>query len=465
MRHFSYPLALALLLSAAGSSAQQLALPDFTKLVEQNAAAVVNIQAVTQAKTKQMSQQELEQLHQGMPDIFRRIFEMPNGQMPEERSGTSVGSGFIISSDGYVLTNNHVVDGADRVTVRMSDRREFDGRVIGRDPDTDVALLKINARGLPVVKLGSSEALKIGEWVVAIGSPFNFDHSVTAGIVSAKGRSFGSDQRYVPFLQTDVPINRGNSGGPLFNLQGEVVGINSQIFSNTGNYIGLSFAIPIEVAQDVAGQLKETGTVSRGLLGVGIEEVTRALAESLGKTRVAGALVTRVEAGGAAEKAGIRVRDVITAFNGKPVVLSADLPPLVGRVKPGTAAQVTVFRGGKERVLTATVTALPKDPQTAQLTPPVKAPETASPLGVQIVDLTAEQRKQAGVSGVLVQRVTGDAARTAGIRPGDVITMIGGQSVKSVAEFSTRAIALKGQKVIDLLVTRGGGSSFLVIEQ
>jgi len=453
------------LLIASSASAQQLALPDFTQLVERNAAAVVNIQAETKAKNTQMSQEDLEQLHQGVPDIFKRIFEMPNGQQPQERSGISVGSGFIISSDGYVLTNNHVVDGASTVTVRLSDRREFDGRVVGVDPDTDVALLKVNARDLPVVKLGSSEALKIGEWVVAIGSPFNFDHSVTAGIVSAKGRSFGADQRYVPFLQTDVPINRGNSGGPLFNLKGEVVGINSQIFSNTGNYIGLSFAIPIEVAQDVAGQLKESGSVSRGLLGVGIEEISRALAETLGMQRVAGALVTRLEPGGAAEKAGIRVRDVITAFNGKAVIVSADLPPLVGRVKPGTAAKVTVFRDGQEQVLTATVTAVPKTAQVARTpTAPVLAP-SAAPLGLQIVDLTPEQAQQIGVGGVLVQRVTGNAVRAAGVQPGDVITMVGGSKVSSVAEFTQRVNALKKQKVLDILVTRGGASSFLVIEQ
>jgi serine protease Do len=452
---------------ATGANAQspQLALPDFTALVERNAAAVVNVQAESSPKNEQLSQQEMEELHQGVPDIFRRIFEMPNGEMPQRRGGTSVGSGFIISSDGYVLTNNHVVDGATKVTIRLSDRREFDGRVVGRDADTDVALLKVEARDLPVVKLGSSEALKIGEWVVAIGSPFNFDHSVTAGIVSAKGRSFGAEQRYVPFIQTDVPINRGNSGGPLFNLKGEVVGINSQIFSNTGNYIGLSFAIPIEVAQDVAGQLKDSGTVTRGLLGVGIEEVTRALSQTLGMKRVAGALVTRVEPGGAADKAGIRVRDVITAFNGKPVIMSADLPPLVGRVKPGTSAQVTIFRGGKEQTLSATVTAVPKTAQNAAPTTPLKQPEIASPLGLQIVDLTPQQRQQAGVSGVLVQRVTGDAARSAGIQPGDVITMLGGETVSSVSEFNARAKALGNQKIIDLLVTRGGASSFLVLER
>ena len=349
-RWYLAPLALVTFATAAVADE----LPDFTALVQQVGPAVVNIQSISTADQQTDDQQ--------MPEIFRRFFgpgQMPRA--PQQGQRVSAGSGFIISSDGYILTNNHVVEGADTVTVRLVDRRELDAKVVGTDPQTDIALLKIDATGLPTVKLGDSTKLKPGQWVVAVGSPFGMDHSVTHGIISALGRGYDRTQQYVPFIQTDVPINPGNSGGPLFNLDGEVVGINSQIFSNTGGYMGMSFAIPIRVAMNTVDQLKATGKVSRGMIGVQIQGVGRADAKALGLPRSGGALVNAVTPGSAAEKAGVKLGDVILSFNGVDVVTSNDLPPMVGLTKPGSKAELGIFRDGKTMTLPVTVGAQPAD--------------------------------------------------------------------------------------------------------
>ena len=324
-------------------------LPDFTQLVEHNAPAVVNVQATHTGDAKSDDSQD-DADDQDVPDILRRFFgpNGPHGNPHFDGQRVSVGSGFIISADGYVLTNNHVVEGADQVVVRLSDRRELDAKVVGTDSEYDIALLKLNAGNLPVVSIGDSSKLRPGQWVVAIGSPFNFDHSVTHGIVSYVGRGFGgADQQYVPFIQTDVPINRGNSGGPLFNLEGQVVGINSQIYSNTGSSVGVSFSIPINIAMNAVEQLKTTGHVARGMIGVKIQTVDRQLAQSLGLPRTGGALVNEVTPNSSASKAGVQVGDVILGYDNHDIVQSSDLPPLVGSTKPGSSADLTVFRDGK----------------------------------------------------------------------------------------------------------------------
>lgn len=449
----------ALMFSNAVSAAE---LPDFTGLVEKNGAAVVNVQAsgnIESAMPDLGNQQEI-------PEIFRHFF----GPVPRPRQGpgarSSLGSGFIISNDGYILTNNHVVDGADEVTVRLSDRRELDAKVIGADPQYDIALLKVEAKDLPAVAIGDSSKLKPGQWVVAIGSPFGFDHSVTAGIVSAIGRSFGpADQQYLKFIQTDVPINRGNSGGPLFNLNGEVVGINSQIFSNTGGYMGVSFAIPIDVAMSAVQQIKSSGHVSRGMIGVQIQNVDRALAQSLGLPRTGGALVNKITPGSAAEKAGVRVGDVILAYDGHDIVASSDLPPLVGLTKPGAKAELSIFRDGKTLTLPIMVGELPQ--VVGELAGGGKGGESLAnnPLGIVVDELTAEQRKQLNLKeeGVLVTRVNGSAARGASLMPGDIILMVGKKSVKSPAEFNAAIKDAQAGDAIMLLVRRNDATTFIAV--
>jgi len=456
---------LALALLSAGAFAQQL--PDFTQLVQKNGPAVVNIQATTTGSDNAQGSQVDPQ---DVPEIFRHFFgpQGPGGGHPRfDGTRVSVGSGFIISSDGYVLTNNHVVDGADQVTVRLSDRRELDAKVIGTDVDSDVALLKVAASGLPTVAIGDSSKLRPGQWVVAIGSPFNFDHSVTHGIVSYVGRGFGgADQQYVPFIQTDVPINRGNSGGPLFNLDGQVVGINSQIVSNTGSSVGISLAIPINIAMNVVEQLKQYGHVSRGMIGVGIQNLDRAMAKSLGLSSAEGALVRDVSPGSAADKAGVQVGDVILAFDGHTIEQSSDLPPLVGNTKPGTKADLKVFRDGKTLVMPVTVGELPQDKtQLASAGGGAKA-KSANALGIVVDDLTAEQRKQLGIKdaqGVVVADVRGPAAQRTPIQPGDVITMVGRKAVKSAAEFNAAVKDVKPGESVMLLMRRGDATQFVAV--
>ena len=444
-------------------------LPDFTELVERSSPAVVNI------STRQTRQRPTMQLPPGleMPDLpedspfnefFRRFFG--EGEM-EDFNAQSLGSGLIISSDGDVLTNNHVVANADEVIVRLSDRREFVAKVLGTDERSDVALLRIDATDLPVARIGSSRELKVGEWVLAIGSPFGFEHSVTAGIVSAKGRSLPRES-YVPFIQTDVAINPGNSGGPLYNLDGEVVGINSQIFSRTGGFMGLSFAIPIDVAIDVAAQLKADGRVSRGWLGVLIQDVTRELAESFGMAKPEGALIARVLEGSPVAKAGMEVGDIVLRFDGKPVDHSADLPPIVGRTRVGTSVPVEILRGGKSRTLTVVTAELPEEEQLQLGAAPADEPGTASTdrLGIKVRELDAEQREQLeiGGHGVLVEKVKDGPARLAGIRDGDVLLMLNNEKVNDVDAFRRVVKALPAGKAVSVLVQRQGNPIFLALK-
>ncbi|HEX5124884.1 MAG TPA: DegQ family serine endoprotease [Rhodanobacteraceae bacterium] len=458
------PLLLVLLsASALLSNAVAADLPDFTGLVEKYGPAVVNVQATGNPDESDNGDD------QDVPEIFKRFFG-PNAPVPRPRGGSgqrvSMGSGFIISADGYVLTNNHVVDGADNVTVSLSDRRVLDAKVVGTDAQYDIALLKVTATNLPVVSLGDSKIVKAGQWVVAIGSPFGFDHSVTAGIVSAVGRQFGGiDQQYVPFIQTDVPINRGNSGGPLFNLNGQVVGINSQIFSNTGGFMGVSFAIPIDIALNAVEQIKTTGHVSRGMIGVQIQNVDRENAKALGLPRIGGALVNKVTPGSSADKAGVQVGDVILSFAGRDIATSADLPPLVGSTKPGTKADLVVSRDGKDMTLPVTVGELPAEKAVqASLTNAEVAPANA--LGVVVDDITADQRKQIGLDtpdGVVVTKITGAAARRAALAPGDVILMVGRKPVKSVGEFNAAVKGVKPGDSVMLLVRREDATSFIAV--
>lgn len=450
--------------AVATSPAGAADLPDFVSLVERNGPAVVNVQATVSPQAASRNQAP-DFDDQDVPDIFRRFFgpgPMPRGPQGGERR--SAGSGFIISADGYVLTNNHVVGDADQVIVRLSDRRELEARVIGTDEQTDIALLKIEASGLPVVSIGDSGKLKPGQWVVAVGSPFGMDHSVTHGIVSALGRGYDRSQQYVPFIQTDVPINPGNSGGPLFNLDGEVVGINSQIFSNTGGYMGVSFAIPMSVAMNTVGQLKEKGHVSRGMIGVQIQNVDRDMARSLGLPRSGGALVNSLTAGSAAEKAGVKVGDVILAFNGRELVSSSDLPPMVGLTPPGTKAELSIFRDGKTLTLPVTVAELPRDAAAAAASASPRA-QASNPLGIVVDDLTAEQRQQLDLKdeGVVVTRITGAAARRAALRQGDIVLRVGRTPVKSAAAFQAAVKDLKPGDSVMLLVRRSDVTSFIAL--
>ncbi len=457
---------LALLLSVSWAQARP-ALPDFTELVEQNAPGVVNISTTTQktAAHKLPPGIEMPELPEDHPlgDLLRRFFGERGDDEPERFSSRSLGSGFILSSDGYVVTNHHVVKDADEIIVRLSDRRELKAQVIGTDPRSDVALVKIEAQDLPVLKIGSSEGLKPGEWVLAIGSPFGFEHSVTAGIVSAKGRSLPSEN-YVPFIQTDVAINPGNSGGPLFNLDGQVVGINSQIYSRTGGFMGLSFAIPIEVAMDVVDQLKTKGYVSRGWLGVYIQEVTRELAESFGMKRPSGALVANVLPDSPAEKAGIRVGDVIVSFDGKTVPESGALPPMVGRTQVGKQVAVQVMREGRLKTLALELGELPEeDSPILARREPHKAKDLV--LGIEVEPLSPEQREELGIEsgGLLVTKVHEGPAKEAGIREGDVLKMVNNAAITDVEQFKDVVKGLPKDKFASVLVQREQGPAFIAI--
>lgn len=445
-------------------------LPDFTGLVEAASPAVVNISTRQKVPQRAMAAdgQQMPNL-EGLPPQFREFFERSIPQQPRnpggrQREAQSLGSGFIISADGYVLTNNHVVADADEIIVRLSDRSELEAKLIGADPRTDVALLKVEGKGLPILKLGKSDDLKVGEWVLAIGSPFGFDHSATAGIVSAKGRSLPNES-YVPFIQTDVAINPGNSGGPLFNLNGEVVGINSQIFTRSGGFMGLSFAIPIDVAMDVAAQLKSAGKVSRGWLGVVIQEVNKDLAESFGLEKPAGALVAQVLQDGPAAKGGLQVGDVILSLNGQPIVMSADLPHLVGALKAGDKAELDVVREGERKVLAMTVGALPDDDEALVASAAPGKGVSSNRLGVAVVELTAEQKKTLDVtSGVLVKGVQDGPAALMGVRPGDVITHLNNQAIDTSKTFAAIAKALPKDRSVSMRVLRGGRASFITFK-
>lgn len=443
----------------------EMTIPDFSTLVERNATAVVNI-AVTSGKQPTV-------VSRGFPDQddednpfapFFRQFPMPPA--PHGGKGMPVqglGSGFIISTDGYLITNHHVVDGAEKITVKLNDKREFPAKVIGSDPQSDIALLKINATDLPTVSFGDVDHLRVGQWVFAIGAPFGLERTATKGIVSALGRSLPNDT-YVPFIQTDVPINPGNSGGPLFDLNGKVVGVNSQIFSRSGGYMGLSFAIPANVAMDVVTQLKADGRVTRGWMGVTLQEVTQDLARSFNLEQPHGALVADVSADGPAAKAGLKTGDIIVAYAGKPVNDSADLPPLVGSSKPGASRALTVIRDGKEREITVTLGQLPdknKDKDELALN---GVPDDGSPrLNVVVADLPAGQGGR-GEGGVQVQQVGPGPAAEAGVQPGDILVSLNNQRIQDAAHLRQLVKELPLDKRVPLLVKRDQGALYLAVE-
>jgi len=465
-------LVFAVLVSALWS--QQVAarsLPDFTELVEENSSAVVNISTTSEPTGRRSRFQGLpfdeEQLDQ-LPPFLQDFFRGPNspfggapGGKPQTRS---MGSGFIVSKDGYVLTNNHVVEGADEVMVRLNDRREFVATIVGTDPRSDMAVLKIeNADDLPVVQVGSSEELKVGEWVFAIGSPFGFDYTVTAGIVSALGRSLPSEN-YVPFIQTDVAINPGNSGGPLFNLDGEVIGINSQIYTRSGGFMGVSFAIPIDDAMSVFRQLRDEGSVARGWLGVLIQEVNRDLAETFGLKRPRGALIAEVMVNSPAQAGGLQPGDIVLEYNGEEIELSSDLPPKVGRTPVGESARLTVLRGGDEIELDVEIGELPEDGRTSRSKPRGQMDGNAGALGLTVEPLTPENARAAGVeSGVLVTSVERGPALKAGIRTRDIITEINRKPVGSLKAFRAVVEGLSDGQAVSVRVVRQGRPIYLVM--
>ncbi len=457
---FVYLVSLGAALPAAAS-----ALPDFTALVARQGAAVVNI-STTQAQGENRAPFPGMDEDDPMFDFFRRFVPRhPPGAPRLGPENRSLGSGFIISADGYILTNAHVVEEADEILVRLADKREFRARVIGADPRSDIALIKIDAEGLPRVALGDPAQLKVGEWVVAIGSPFGFEQTVTAGIVSAKERAL-PDENFVPFIQTDVAINPGNSGGPLFNLKGEVVGINSQIYSRTGGFMGLSFSIPIDVAMDVQQQLRSTGRVLRGRIGVAIQEVSRDLADSFGLPRAEGALVSAVEAGGPAARAGVAQGDVIVRFDGRLVDKSSDLPRIVAATRPGAQASMQVYRDGAPRDI-ALIVGEWQDPARARERADAKAAPVLNRLGLALAVPTPAQRRELGAErGLIVERVQGAAAR-AEIQAGDAVLAIvtGGRqmSLRTVDEFKRVVDGLKEGQQVTLLVGRGGATSYVAL--
>ncbi|MCB2264048.1 MAG: DegQ family serine endoprotease [Candidatus Thiosymbion ectosymbiont of Robbea hypermnestra] len=443
-------------------------LPEFSELVETYGPSVVNIgtkHKKSRRGTRKFHGFSIPDLPGDNPlqELFRHFFG-EEGLLPrdEDEQSRSLGSGFFISSDGYLLTNFHVVEGADEIIVRTSDRREFLAKLVGTDKRSDIALLKVEAQDLPPVEIGTAKDLRVGEWVLAIGSPFGFDHSATAGIVSAKGRSLPSEN-YIPFIQTDVAINPGNSGGPLFDLNGKVVGVNSQIYSRTGGFMGLSFAIPIDVAMNVVEQLKATGRVSRGWLGVRIQAVTQELAETFGMDQPRGALVAQLFSDSPAEKADLRVGDVIVRFNGKAVPTHNALPPLVGATRVDEPARLEVLRGGRIQELTVVIGELPDE---GELVADAKSQSTsANSIGLVVGDLNAEQRDQLGLpqGGVIVQEIKPGAAERAGIGPGDVILRFDNQPVESAARFRELLEEVEPGRSVAVLIQRGDGRLFYAV--
>jgi serine protease Do len=471
LNYTRYLYAFAAVLVLTGQVQAREGLPDFTDLVKKSTPVVVNISTTQKVSRGGIGGlppgMEIPELPEGSPfgELFRHFFGEDGNGRSRDYEARSLGSGVIISGDGYILTNYHVIKDAEEIIVRLDDRRELVAEMVGGDERSDIALLKIEASDLPVAKLGESEELMVGEWVLAIGSPFGFEHSATAGIVSAKGRAL-PNENYVPFIQTDVAINPGNSGGPLFNLDGEVVGINSQIYSRTGGYMGLSFAVPIEVAMDVADQLKSKGRVSRGWLGVLIQDVTRELAESFGMKRPMGALVSKVLPDSPAARAGVEVGDVIVSFAGREIVSSAKLPPIVGSTPIGKAVEMKVIREGKHKTLRVTLGELPEEEELQAVTP--GQPEASSTkLGVTVGDLTDSQRKQLGIEngGVIVESVDeGSTAQSGGIREGDVFIMFDNTRIKNAQHFTELVEKAPAGTMVPLLVQREGGPIFLAVK-
>lgn len=450
-------------------------LPDFTVLAEEQGPAVVNISITTISKSRGRGGMPFPGFPQDdrLKDFFERfgIPGMPGmpapgqGQgQPREHKSQSLGSGFIISQDGYILTNAHVIRTADEVIVKLSDQREFKAKIIGSDKRTDVALIKIDAKNLPTVKIGNPENLKVGEWVAAIGSPFGLENTMTAGIVSAKGRAL-PQENYVPFIQTDVAINPGNSGGPLFNLKGEVVGINSQIYSRSGGSMGLSFSIPINVAIDVSNQLKTNGKITRGWLGVAIQELTKELAESFGMKDAKGALIAGVEKDGPADKGGLLAGDVITKFDNQAIQSSSDLPRVVGNTKPNKVVPVEIFRKGKRKNLRFAIGTMPTDDNDVVASnKPTEKESKANKVGLTLRELTPQEKKRLkGKNGLLVVESTGDAA-TAGIRRGDVILGLNNNETQSVSRFNRQINRVRKGKTVAVLVLRGGNTLYVPIK-
>ena len=438
-------------------------LPDFTQIVSRNGPAVVNIRVIGSTKTGMEGRsQRGPQVDEDDPffEFFRR-FQGPQQQPrgPRERPVFGAGSGFIISPDGVILTNAHVVRDAKEVTVKMQDRREYRARVLGSDPKTDVAVLKIDGKNLPVVPVGRSSDLKVGEWVLAIGSPFGLDSSVTAGVVSAKGRSLPDDSN-VPFIQTDVAVNPGNSGGPLFNTRGEVIGINSQIYSQTGGYMGLSFAIPIDVAFRIKDQIVATGKVQHAKLGVSVQEVNQGFADSFKLDSPEGALVANVEKGGAADKAGIKSGDVIRKLNGQPIVASGDLPAMLSLARPGDKVSLDVWREGKIVRIDARLASADDKPDTRERQE-VASSDNSAKLGLALRPLDPNERRQSGIAGGLVIEDANGAAANAGVQPGDVLLSVNGRAVSSVDQ--VREVVGKSSKSVALLIQRGSDKIFIPV--
>ncbi len=445
---------------------QAAELPNFTELVEQVGPAVVNISTTQKvsAHGNLPPGMEMPDFPEGSPwsDLFKKFFG-DKGAPSEDFNTQSLGSGFIIDASGYVITNNHVIRDAEEVIVRLNDRREFKAKIIGSDPRSDVALLKVEASNLPTVKLADPDNLKVGEWVMAIGSPFGFDHSVSVGVVSAIGRNLPSEN-YVPFIQTDVAINPGNSGGPLFNLDGEVVGINSQIYSRTGGFMGLSFAIPMKVAIEVVDQLKEKGRVSRGWLGILIQDVNRELAESFGMKKPKGAVVLRILEDSPASKAGFKVGDVVVDFNGVNIERSSDLPIAVGSTKTGSKVKVKVIREGKTKTLKVVIEELPSEEELAVTKP--NEPAKLNRIGATVSDLAKEQRDALNIpkGGVYVQNIGKGPARESGIKKGDVILKLNSIDIKDAKHFRSIVKKLPTDKSLPILIQRGASPIFLVIK-
>ena len=458
-------LLLGLLMISCKPQAQTL--PDFTGMAEKHGAAVVNISTVRSGDAGTMRERLQGQLPDFLEDFMgERFGEQFDGPRPSPKA-RSVGSGFIISEDGYVLTNYHVIAKAEKVSVQLRDRREFEAEIVGTDQQSDLALLKVDASGLPSVKIGSSEALQVGEWVMAIGAPFGFENTITKGIVSAKGRSL-PNENYVPFIQTDAAVNPGNSGGPLFNMDGEVVGVNSQIVSRSGGFNGLSFAVPIDMAMNVVEQLKEHGEVTRGWLGVMIQEVDRELAESFDMERPRGALVAQVMSDSPAEKAGFKPGDIVIEFNGRSIETSSKLPHIVGRLEPGSEAEAVILRKGKRKTLDVTVGELPEDIANRQPGPGGGGGESSarSSLGLTVEPLSDAELQQLEVpQGVKVTGIEDGPAARAGIRPGDVIVTLANQPVNDPGRFHELAQSLESGKSVPVLVSRNGNPRFLALRK
>ncbi|MES2384122.1 MAG: DegQ family serine endoprotease [Pseudomonadota bacterium] len=456
------------LVPAAPVLAQVRSLPDFTDLVETVGPSVVNIRTLEKVKAGSAGNADEQML-----EFFRRFgipvppnmprAPRPDRSQPDEDQPRGVGSGFILTSDGLVMTNAHVVEGADEVLVTLTDKREFKAKIIGSDKRTDVAVVKIEATGLPAVKIGDISRLKVGEWVMAIGSPFGLENTVTAGIVSAKQRDTGD---YLPFIQTDVAINPGNSGGPLLNMRGEVVGINSQIYSRSGGFQGISFAIPIDEATRVADQLRSTGRVTRGKIGVQIDQVSKDVAESIGLGKAQGALVRGVEAGSPAEKGGVEAGDIITKFEGKTIDKATDLPRLVGNVKPGTKATVTVFRRGTSRDLSVIIGEVEAEKpvrraQAPEAKPPVAGPAQA--MGLVVSELPEALKKELKLKGGVKVDASEGAAARAGLREGDVILAIANTEISSVKDFEAALAKIEKGKAINVLFRRSEWTQYALI--